>query len=308
MKTERKTVNKQEYLVTDYMYEGDNVGINLKTLKETKTSKKMAIPCLPMSSTERLFSSTTNVIEVNSKIGISDDNKIQVIFHITYPDKKDTIYIDLDDDVFANDMINTCILDKRDIKDIACYKAAIDATIEQIKQKALSESILIKTHELDYKCYIYTEDLIFLGTANRILEMNNRNGFVLGEYCGKKLTDFIDNYGEDATKLVIDMCINDNSALQLRDVELVSTTDSTLGYATISMEHAKAVKIDNTHDSISYNIPANFILPEYKLGSNHETYYEQFLIGNSPSDIEKFYKLNKVSTNPTININKYLIW
>ena len=306
LKVERKKVNKQPYLITDYMYEGDNIGINLVTLANTKTSRKTTIPCIPISYSDHAFNSNSSQIEVVSNIGLDVNDNLQAVFDIKFPDKSDLRYIKFDDAEFAQDMINTCILDKRDVKDLKCYKAAIDLTIEQIKNQALSENILIKTRELNYKCYVYTEDLIFLGTANRLLEKSN-SSYILGEYCGKKLTDYIDDYG-DTTKLVIDICINNDITLQLKNVDLLGATSSTMGYALIDTSSSRIVRISNTHKSTEYKIPAELVLPEYKPNFNYDNYYEAFLIGNSPAAIEKFYKLNKVSTNPTIDINRYLIW
>ena len=306
LKVERKKVNKQPYLVTDYMYEGDNIGINLVTLANTKTSRKTTIPCIPISYSDHAFNSNSSQIEVVSNIGLDLNDNLQAVFDIKFPDKSDLRYIEFNDAEFAQDMINTCILDKRDVKDLKCYKAAIGLTIEQIKNQALSENILIKTRELNYKCYIYTEDLIFLGTANRLLEKSN-SSYILGEYCGKKLTDYIDDYG-DTTKLVIDICVNNDITLQLKNVDLLGATQSTMGYALIDTSSSRIVRISNTHKSTEYKIPAELVLPEHKPNFNYDNYYEAFLIGNSPSSIEKFYKLNKVSTNPTIDINRYLIW
>ena len=133
------------------------------------------------------------------------------------------------------------------------------------------------------------------------------NKYVLGEYCGKKLTDYIDEYG-DTTKLVIDICVNNDITLQLKNVDLLGATSSTMGYALIDASNSRIVRILNTHQSIEYKIPEGLVLPEFKPNFNYDNYYEAFLIGNNPAAIEKFYKLNKVSTNPTININKYLIW
>ena len=305
LKVERKKVNKQSYLITDYMYEGDNIGINLVTLANTKTSRKTTIPCIPISYSDHAFNSNSSQIEVVSNIGLDLNDNLQAVFDIKFPDKSDLRYIEFNDAEFAQDMINTCILDKRDVKDLKCYKAAIGLTIEQIKNQALSENILIKTHELNYKCYIYTEDLIFLGTANRLLEKSN-SSYILGEYCGKKLTDYIDDYG-DTTKLVIDICVNNDITLQLKNVDLLGAISSTMGYALIDTSSSRIVRISNTHKSIEYKIPEGLVLPEYKSNFNYDNYYEAFLIGNSPSSIEKFYKLNKVSTNPTIDINRYLI-
>ena len=306
LKVERKKVNKQPYLITDYMYEGDNIGINLVTLANTKTSRKTTIPCIPISYSDHAFNSNSSQIEVVSNIGLDLNDNLQAVFDIKFPDKSDLRYIEFNDAEFAQDMINTCILDKRDVKDLKCYKAAIGLTIEQIKNQALSENILIKTHELNYKCYIYTEDLIFLGTANRLLEKSN-SSYILGEYCGKKLTDYIDDYG-DTTKLVIDICVNNDITLQLKNVDLLGATSSTMGYALIDTSSSRIVRISNTHKSTEYKIPAELVLPEYKPNFNYDNYYEAFLIENSPAAIEKFYKLNKVSTNPTIDINRYLIW
>lgn len=306
LKVERKKVNKQPYLITDYMYEGDNIGINLVTLANTKTSRKTTIPCIPISYSDHAFNSNSSQIEVVSNIGLDVNDNLQAVFDIKFPDKSDLRYIEFNDAEFAQDMINTCILDKRDVKDLKCYKAAIGLTIEQIKNQALSENILIKTRELNYKCYVYTEDLIFLGTANRLLEKSN-SSYILGEYCGKKLTDYIDEFG-DTTKLVIDICINNDITLQLKNVDLLGATSSTMGYALIDTSSSRIVRISNTHKSTEYKIPAELVLPEYKPNFNYDNYYEAFLIENSPAAIEKFYKLNKVSTNPTIDINRYLIW
>ena len=312
LKVERKKVNKQPYLVTDYVYEGDTVGINLVTLANTKTSKKSSIPCIPISYNEHSFNSNASTIEIVSNIGLDVKDNVQAVFDIKFPDRSDLRYVEFDDAQFAEDMINTCIVNKRDVKDLECYKNAIETTINEIKEQALSENILIKTPVLDYMCYIYTEDLIFLGTANRLLSNtvsgnSYMNRAVLGEYCGKKLTDYIDEYG-DKTKLVIDVCVNKDITLQLRNVELIGSTSSTMGYAIIDLSSARVVRISNNHPVIKYKMPETLKLPEHKNNFNYDNYYEAFLIGNSPADIEKFYKLNKVSTNPTININKYLIW
>jgi hypothetical protein len=308
LKVERKKVNKQPYLVTDYMYEGDNIGINLVTLANTKTSRKTTIPCVPISYSDHAFNSHSSRIEVVSNIGLDINDNLQAVFDIKFPDRNDTKYIEFNDADFAQDIINTCILDKKDIKDLKCYKAAIDTTIEQIKKQSLEENILIKTPILNYKCYVYTEDLVFLGTANRLLENSYFNGqYILGEYCGKKLTDYIDEF-EDKTKLVIDVCITEDITLQLKNIELVGATPSTMGYALIDALSARVVRVANTHKSIAYKIPEGFVLPEHKPSYNYNNYYEAFLMDNNPTIIEKFYKLNKVSTNPTIDINRYLIW
>ena len=304
--TRREKVKKDEYIVTDYMYEGDNVGINLKTLCETKTGRTLSIPCIPMSYNQNSFSNTLSTIKVTSSLGVFDNN-VNVAFCISYPDKVEVQNITLTDDEFATDMINTCILDKKDIKEINCYKQAFNDMVNIIKAEALTKDILIKTPEINAKCYIYTEDLVLLGTANRLLECNTRNGYVLGEYCGKNLNDYIDEYS-DALKVVIDVCINKNITLQLTNVELLKVVGTTFGYISVDMTNAKVTRINNVYDSISYKITLDITLPEFKPGMNENVYYEKYMTGNSPIAIEKFYKANKVSTNPVIDVNKYLIW
>lgn len=306
VKTKREKVKNDQYIVTDYIYENDNVGINLRSLYEAKTGKNMTIPCIPISYNQNPFTGTTSSIKITANIGLDAKDNVNAVFNIAYPDKSDTQYVKFTDDQFATDMINACILDKKDIKEIACYKNAFEDIINKIKVEALSNDILIKTPEIQAKCYIYTEDLVLLGTANRLLE-STAGKYVLGEYCGKNLHDYMDEYG-DALKIVIDVCINKDITLQLTNVELLSEAGTTFGYVTIDMNSARVVRIDNIHESISYETIPDMVLPEYKPGLNESTYYERYLIGNSPNNIEKFYKLNKVSTNPTININKYLIW
>lgn len=307
IKAERKKVNNIDYIVTDYMFNNDNIGINLDTLNSTKTNKLLNIPCIPISYSENQFNSHSSMIGITSNLSNSGE-KIYMNFNISYPDKTDVQQIVIPDDEFATDMINTCILDKKDIKEMPCYKNNFDNTINKIKEEALAQNILIKTSELNYKCYVYTDDLVFLGTANRLLENKYTAGqYVLGEYCGKNLGDYIDEYG-DTTKLVIDMCITKDITLQFRNIELIDTVKSTLGYVLIDMSKTKVVRISNNHTDITYKIPETLILPEYRPNYNYDNYYERFLIGNSPTDIEKFYKLNKVSTIPTININQYLMW
>ena len=310
-KVKRTKKNKETYLETDYMYNDDNIGINLNTLLNTKTNRSMDINCLPISYSDNAFtSSESGKINISSNIGLDDKGNIQFVFNITYPDKWDLQHVEVSDEEFANDMIQTCIIDKKNIKDIDCYKAAFNKVVEEVKNNALSQHVLIKTPELNYKCYIYTNDLILLGTANRLLQssLSINQTYVLGEYCGQKLTDYIDEYG-DTTKLVIDVCVNENITLQLKNVELKDATNGTMGYVLIDTSNARIVRLlPNVHDSIEYKFPPTFTLPEYRPNFNQHNYYEQLLISNSPTDIEKFYKLNKISTNPTIDINKYLIW
>ncbi len=309
IKVERQKEKNKNFYVTDYMYEGDVIGISLEGLNNTKTTRILKIPCLPISYVATSFSNTSSEISVTSNLVANDSNDVTVVFEIKYPDKTTNETIKLDDVEFATDMINTCILDKKDIKEIACYKKVFDDMIDKIKNKALEDNILIKTPELKMKSYIYTKDLSLLGIANRLMMISQRNEgrYVLGEYCGKKLTEFTeDSYGE-TQKFVIDVCVNKDIMLQISNVEITSSSDSTLGYVVIDTSSAKVVRIPN-YNKTEFKTFKGLVLPEYKPGWDDKTYYEKFFIGNSPANIEKFYKLNKISTNPTIDINKYLIW
>ena len=307
----REKIKNATHLVTDYMYEGDNVGINLNVLNTIKTNRNLKIPCIPISYNTLSFNSSTSEINITSNLAPGANDDITVTFNIKYPDKETIEQVIIDDTVFATDMINTCIVDKKDVKDIPCYKKAFDDMVDKIKEQALSENILIKVPELKMKAYVYTQDLTLLGTANRLMQNvvagnSYVTKYILGEYCGKKLTEFIDEYG-DTTKLIVDICVNDDIMLQLTNVELLASTDSTLGYAMIDASSANVTRTPN-YNKTQYKIPEGFHLPEFKSGFDHNRYYEDFFISNSPTSIEKFYKLNKISTNPTIDINKYLIW
>lgn len=307
----REKIKNTTYLVTDYMYEGDNVGINLNTLNTVKTTRNLKIPCIPISYNTLSFNSSTSEINITSNLAPGPNNDITVTFNIKYPDKEAIEQVIIDDTIFATDMIGTCIVDKKDVKDIPCYKKAFDNMVNKIKDQALSENILIKVPELNMKAYVYTEDLTLIGTANRLMQ-NVVSGnthitrYILGEYCGKKLIEFIDGYG-DTTKLIVDICVNNDIMLQLTNVELLASTDSTLGYVMVDVANANVTRIPN-YNKTQYKIPEGFHLPEFKPGFDHNRYFEEFVIGNSSTNIEKFYKLNKVSMNPTIDINKYLIW
>ena len=173
LKVERKKVNKQPYLVTDYVYEGDNVGINLVTLANTKTSKKSSIPCIPISYNEHSFNSNSSTIEVVSNIGLDVKDNVQAVFDIKFPDRSDLRYVEFDDAVFAQDMIDTCILNKRDVKDLNCYKKAIDTTIDQIKEHVLEiEGVLdvqnVKLNGSDTNLILDKDSLVVRGTINEL--------------------------------------------------------------------------------------------------------------------------------------------
>ena len=96
-----------------------------------------------------------------SNIGLDVKDNVQAVFDIKFPDKTDLRYVNFDDAEFAQDMINTCIVDKRDVKDLKCYKAAIESTIDTIKNQALEENILIILFAVLSKYFSSTELCLF---------------------------------------------------------------------------------------------------------------------------------------------------
>ena len=93
----REKIKNVMHLVTDYMYEGHNVGINLNVLNTIKTTRNLKIPCIPISYNTLSFNSSTSEISITSNLapGVNDD--ITVTFNIKYPDRDVTEQIVIDD-------------------------------------------------------------------------------------------------------------------------------------------------------------------------------------------------------------------
>jgi hypothetical protein len=305
MKVTRETVKKDEFLVTDYMYDNDNIGINLATLNQCKTNINTTLECVPIELFNRSFSNNQSNIQIQSKlINNRVDKKIQATFNIKYHDHDEEKSIDIDDEIFAQEMINTCILDKKDIKELNCYRNAISQVVEEIKASALENRILLLTNELNYKCYIYTEDLVLLGTANRLLK--NSNGvYILGEYIGKSLKEYLED--NDRIKLIIDIGVTEDITLQMTNTSLINAVGSTFGYISIDTDNAYVRLIGAKKANIRYKEVNGFVAPQYKHRGSCDYYYEELYKANSDSIRTKYYKANKPKTSVYIDVNEYLM-
>ena len=298
MQVTRETINKEPYLITDYIYQNDNVGINLNLLNNAKTKKILRVAGIPIDYSPISLNRSGNEIVASSTLTYVD-NKIKAVMNITYPNKEITDEREINDGNFAEDMINTCLVDKKDIKNMQCYKNAIDSMIESVKENALEEEMLIKTPEFLYKCFVYSNDMELLGVAYRLIE--NEKGYVLGEYVGKKLSEHI------GRNIYIDICINNEITLQLANVKINDAIDSSLAYAQLETSNTMVKRLTENYSDITMKVPKNFKFPETNIFKSINDYFDTMLISNSPKDIENFFKNNKQKTNALININKYLI-
>ena len=298
MQVTRETINKEPYLITDYIYQNNNVGINLNLLNNAKTKKILRVAGIPIDYSPISLNRSGNEIVASSTLTYVD-NKIKAIMNITYPNKEITDEREINDGNFAEDMINTCLVDKKDIKNMQCYKNAIDSMIESVKENALEEEMLIKTPEFLYKCFVYSNDMELLGVAYRLIE--NEKGYVLGEYVGKKLSEHI------GRNIYIDICINNEITLQLANVKINDAIDSSLAYAQLETSNTMVKRLTENYSDITMKVPKNFKFPETNIFKSINDYFDTMLISNSPKDIENFFKNNKQKPNALININKYLI-
>ena len=242
MQVTRETINKEPYLITDYIYQNNNVGINLNLLNNAKTKKILRVAGIPIDYSPISLNRSGNEIVASSTLTYVD-NKIKAVMNITYPNKEITDEREINDGNFAEDMINTCLVDKKDIKNMQCYKNAIDSMIESVKENALEEEMLIKTPEFLYKCFVYSNDMELLGVAYRLIE--NEKGYVLGEYVGKKLSEHI------GRNIYIDICINNEITLQLANVKINDAIDSSLAYAQLETSNTMVKRLTENYSDIT---------------------------------------------------------
>ena len=301
MQVTREVIKKVPHIITDYDYNGDNIGINLNLLNEEKTRKVLEIDGIAIDYSPVSFNNTNNRTKITTTLEYDNKvDKIQVIAEVLYRNEISCITRNIEDEVFANDIINTCLINKKNIKNMDCYKQSFDSIVEQVKENALEIDFLVKTQVLPYKCYIYSNNMELLGIANRLME--KEDSYILGEYVGKKLVEYIDK------NIYIDVCVNNEITLQFSNVKVADTFDASLSYAVLNMDNTMIKRLTENYSNIELNIPNGFNFPEYKIYGDINYYYEELLKINSPSNIEKFYKINKVKANNTIDINKYLIW
>lgn len=303
MLVKREKVNKKQHLITDYMYNDDNVGIDLELLNEEKSNKVYSIPSVLISDESQSFNFSENEISLSANLKYESE-KIQAIVNVTSPDDYYTVKKEIADNDFAQDIIDTCLENKKNIKSLPCYELAVQEVIDNIKEEALSNNYLIRENVMNYKCYIYSENMELLGVANRLLSSSSKEDyFIIGEYIGKSL----EKLAVDRAKIIIDICINDEITLQLTNACLITATDTSVAYAEIDSSFAKIKRIDATYESIKLNIPKNIALPNYNVNHNPLAYLNHFTSMNGHSEIINFYKINKPNMVPKININKYLI-
>ena len=296
MKVSREVINDSIHLITDYQYENDNIGINLELINTEKSNKVSRIPSMPISSVNATrFNFDKNEITLNSNIQFIDDT----IYTIIKQSESNITRVKIPDEVFAEEMIQTCLLEKKTLKNMPTFNRHIDEKIEEIKEAALENNYLIKTESFNYKLYIYNEDDELLGIANRLMQTNTDDLYMIGEYIGKRI---------EFAKLKIDMCINDFLTLQLTDVVYDSSTNGTINYVKIDISHAYCKKIDVQYDNIKIEKPKTLALPNQNNYDSTEDYLSRLLDMNSTKELTDFYKLNRISKVPTINVNKYLIW
>ena len=109
MEVTRETIDKVPYLITDYMYEGDNVGINLTLLSTMKTKKKLDVAGIPIDYSPVSLNKTDNVITITSTMNYDPlDKELNVMADVKYPNNTIVHNRKLNDNDFAKDIIDTC--------------------------------------------------------------------------------------------------------------------------------------------------------------------------------------------------------
>ena len=301
MLVKREKVNKKQHLITDYMYNDDNVGIDLELLNEEKSNKVYSIPSVLISDESQSFNFAENEISLSANLKYESE-KIQAIVNVTSPDDYYTVKKEIADNDFAQDIIDTCLENKKNIKNLPCYELAVQEVIDNIKEEALSNNYLIRENEMKYKCYIYSDNMELLGVASRLL-YKSQGFFIIGEYIGKTL----EKIAGSNDKIIIHMCVGDNLVLQLMNVRVEGCTSTNVSYVMINTANTKIKQIEETYMSTTMTMSNNIALPNYHPSNQILDYSDKFISMNTRTEILNFYKMNKPNMTPTINVNKYLI-
>ena len=135
MKVTREMVNKSQHLVTDYQYEGDNLGIDLYLLNQQKTIVEQTIPGIEITDYDQNFLNSKKDIRVSGTLRY-EDSKIQAIISAIYSDNTNVFNLEISDETFAEDMIQHCLINKKGVKTLPCYESAMNHVIEQVKEEA----------------------------------------------------------------------------------------------------------------------------------------------------------------------------
>ena len=301
MLVKREKVNKKQHLITDYMYNDDNVGIDLELLNEEKSNKVYSIPSVLISDESQSFNFAENEISLSANLKYESE-KIQAIVNVTSPNDYYTVKKEIADNDFAQDIIDTCLENKKNIKNLPCYELAVQEVIDNIKEEALSNNYLIRENEMKYKCYIYSDNMELLGVASRLL-YKSQGFFIIGEYIGKTL----EKIAGSNDKIIIHMCVGDNLVLQLMNVRVEGCTSTNVSYVMINTANTKIKQIEETYMSTTMIMSNSIALPNYHPSNQILDYSEKFTSMNTRTEILNFYKMNKPNMTPTINVNKYLI-
>ena len=300
MKVTRKSIKKVPYLITDEVYEGEEIGINLDNLNNAKTKIALNIPSIPISNKKVRYYNLTNNIEIATTVK-NDDKKIKVVADITYPDgRKETKESIIKDAVFAQEMIDVCIHQQKTIKHLPSYKSEVDSIVESIKQAALEENTLVKAPVLNHKIYVYDNNETLLGTANRLLESKTGH-YILAEYIGKPAKE-----STSGNNIMFDICINKDLVLRVSNATVVDSTCMSIGYWDIDMSNAMIRRIKDKYDSIEYKVE-KIKVPDQNVSMDISQYSKKFYEDNLDVHVLDFYMANKTSTHNKININKYLL-
>ena len=301
MLVKREKVNKKQHLITDYMYNNDNVGIDLELLNEEKSNKIYNIPSVLISDESQNFNFAENEISLSANLKYESE-KVQAIVNVTSPNDYYTVKKEIADNDFAQDIIDTCLENKKNIKNLPCYELAVQEVIDNIKEEALSNNYLIRENEMKYKCYIYSDNMELLGVASRLL-YKSQGFFIIGEYIGKTL----EKIASSNDKIIIHMCVGDNLVLQLINVRVEGCTSTNVSYVMINTANTKIKQIEETYMSTTMIMSNSIALPNYHPSNQILDYSEKFTSMNTRTEILNFYKMNKPNMTPTINVNKYLI-
>ena len=146
MQVTREVVNGADHLITDYMYNNDNVGINLTLINGAKTNKVFNLSGVPIEYNAIAFNRAGDSVEIKAHLHYDENKKeIQTIADVKYPHETVTYTEIIKDEDFAHDIINVCLIERKNLNSMPCYKAAFDKILEQVKNVALEKDVFIRT-------------------------------------------------------------------------------------------------------------------------------------------------------------------
>lgn len=299
MQVVKEVINKATHLVTDYVYMDDTVGINLETINTVNTKKCLEVAAIPIKYNPVPLESAANKITFTSHLQYENDTIKANIVSQSSGGTPTTQSVTIEDEKFATDMIETCLINKKDIKSIDCYNNAFLNYIEQVKSNALSNDLMVKTEEWLYKIFVYSSNMELLGVANRFI-FGSIN--MVGEYVGKKLKEHI------GQEVILHICVNENITLEIKNSELLECTDTSIGYLRLGANSTTVKRLQDNYEEYTIHMPNNLMLPKCNTQYSLSEIYDKLMISNDPNVINEYFKKNKPDLFVKINVNKYLIW